>query len=204
MSADRVHRSVAKARWCAGVFRLRRAHSCEILRTRARRILEYDLFYSVWNEIRPRRILSIGVAGYTAHYPLLFPSSAFATIDIDGKRAQWGSPFQHVVGDATILGSFWPSAAFDAVICNGVYGWGVDTEAGLRLLLAGIRDVLAPGGFLLFGWNVTQERDPLCLETRCEQVFEGFAPSRLGGREHARVRSEINHLYRFFAQAMKP
>lgn len=184
--------------WCVRVFLLRLAHFRVALRTGARRRLEYDVFYHISKESSPERILSIGVAPYTTFYPRLFPNAAFVTIDRDAECASCGSPRGHVVGDATELGKYWPPATFDTVICNGVYGWGIDTEEQLRRLLASIHTVLAPGGGLLFGWNPVEGLDPIELESRREQLFRDFIPSSLSGREFVDVSSILDHRFRFF------
>jgi SAM-dependent methyltransferase len=184
--------------WRVRVLALRVIYFRACLRTRARRTLEYELLAALHREVRPRRVLWIGVGRFTTYYPCLFPGARLSTIDRDPEVARWGAPHDHRVGSATRLPHFWPAATFDAVLCNGVYGWGLDTEAELRLLLDGIRVVLRPRGFLLFGWNPTGKTDPVDLDARRSVLFKDFVPARLSGRDRVSVRSEVDHLYEFF------
>jgi hypothetical protein len=52
-----------------------------------------------------KNVLSIGVAYYNAHHPMLFAArgAALWTIDIDEQKAIWGSPGRHITGDALDL-----------------------------------------------------------------------------------------------------
>lgn len=183
--------------WSARLFVLRLVYFRSILHTPARKVLEYDLFYHVATEVAPRNILFLGVAPYTRFYHRLFPSSRFVTLDYDPECAVFGSPHEHVVADAADLERFWPSSTFDTVMCNGIYGWSITTREGFDRLLSGIRKVLVPGGFFLFGWNSGREFDPLNLETYAEQMI-GFRPVTLNGREFLKVPSERDHCFRFF------
>lgn len=50
---------------------------------------------------------------------------------------------------------------FDADLCNGVLGHGVDTPAQQTRALDGIAAILRPGGRLLLGWNTGRIDDPV-------------------------------------------
>lgn len=192
-------RPLRRLAWRARVAALRLAAGRDALHSPARLALEYDVLFRVADEVAPHSVLFVGAGRYTRFYPRLFPRARFATIDADPACAAWGSPAEHVVGDATRLPEFWPDASFDAVLCNGVYGWGIDSREQLAALLAGVRRVLVPGGFLLLGWNAGPERDPLGVEAgRAEALFAGFRPAALGGRTSMQVRSRPDHCFRFF------
>jgi SAM-dependent methyltransferase len=191
-------RPLRRLAWRARVAALRLAAGRDTLHSPARLALEYDVLFHVADEVAPRSVLFVGAERYTRFYPRFFPRARFATIDSDPACARWGSR-EHVVGDATRLPDFWPDASFDAVLCNGVYGWGIDSPGQLAALLEGARRVLVPGGFFLLGWNTGPEHDPLGVEEgRAEALFAGFRPAALGGRTSLKVRSRPDHCFRFF------
>ncbi|MES1259675.1 MAG: methyltransferase domain-containing protein [Gemmatimonadota bacterium] len=168
-------------RWKARVFIARGIHARHVLRTASRRVIEYDVLGQVHHELHPKAILSVGIAPYTAHYPALLRPARYETIDADAEETRWCAPDGHKIGNAATIGSLWPPASFDVVICHGVYGWGLDSAADLRSALHGIASVLRPGGFLLFGWNRLAGRDPLAIEDHLDSIFHGFEPAKLGG-----------------------
>jgi SAM-dependent methyltransferase len=110
-----------------------------------------------------KNVLSIGVAYYNAHHPMLFAArgAALWTIDIDEQKAIWGSPGRHITGDALDLARHLEVEAFDAVILNGVLGYGIDDVCSTDRVLRAIVTVLKPGGRLVIGWNRDKTRDPM-------------------------------------------
>jgi SAM-dependent methyltransferase len=50
------------------------------------------------------------------------------------------------------------------VLCNGVFGFGVDTRAAQLAALKAMGRILKPGGRLLLGWNTDRVEDPLTLD----------------------------------------
>ncbi len=42
---------------------------------------------------------------------------------------------------------------FDLIICNGVYGWGLDSAEQCEIAFANCHTCLAPEGHLLIGWD---------------------------------------------------
>lgn len=112
------------------------------------------------------RVLSVGVEQYTRHHPRAFSTTGTElwTIDIDPYHARWGAPAgRHVVGDVCELGRHFAPMSFDAVIFNGVIGFGVDDEASADASIVNIASTMKPGGLLVLGWNVGRGVDPTHL-----------------------------------------
>src|SRR5205085_8012081 len=86
------------------------------------------------------------------------------TVDIDPAMRRWGRPGRHIVGDMLELDRLFPELRFDTVLCNGIFGFGVDTPAARRRACAAMASVTKPAGWLLLGWNSDRGPDP--LETR--------------------------------------
>lgn len=82
------------------------------------------------------------------------------TLDRDAASARWGQPGRHRIGDIWEADHVYASLRFDTVICDGVFGYGVDAPSRQRLALAAIKALLNPGGRLLLGWGVDASDDP--------------------------------------------
>jgi SAM-dependent methyltransferase len=50
---------------------------------------------------------------------------------------------------------------FDAVVCNGVLGYGVDAPEQQRRALGAMAAILRPDALLLLGWNTDKIDDPV-------------------------------------------
>lgn len=111
------------------------------------------------------RVLSVGVERYTAHYPALFARAGVElwTLDIEPYHARWGEPGRHLTGDVRALSSLFPPARFDAVVFNGIIGFGVNEAGDADQAIQEIGIVLKPGGWLIAGWNVDKEVDLMAL-----------------------------------------
>ena len=70
------------------------------------------------------------------------------------------------------------SLRFDTVVCDGVFGYGVDAPGPQRLALAAIRALLNPGGRLLLGWGLNASEDP----REAGLAPSGLAPIPLDGK----------------------
>lgn len=130
------------------------------------------------------RILWIGCRPYTADYPAHLQSSGGEvwTTDIDPAAEQWGAPDRHRTGDIREADRIFPDQVFDAILCNGVLGFGVNTPADQARTLGALASLLQPRGLLLLGWNTDRIADPVAagLTTpHYERASLGDEPSRL-------------------------
>ena len=130
------------------------------------------------------RVLWIGCRRYTASYPdrLAQGGAEVWTTDIDPDVARWGAKNRHRTGDVCKIDRLFGDMTFDAVLCNGVLGYGVDRPADQRAALDAIAIVLRPGGRLLLGWNTDKIADPLASGVMPPAyVHEGFSgvPERI-------------------------
>lgn len=73
----------------------------------------------------------------------------------------FGRRGRHVTGDMLNLAQLFPASGFDAVLCNGVLGYGVDAPADQPRAFAALAAVTKPNGWLLVGWNTDRISDPL-------------------------------------------
>ncbi|WP_457807584.1 class I SAM-dependent methyltransferase [Kushneria sp. EE4] len=119
---------------------------------RDRIMFENAILPALANDDSIRRVLMVGCGWYTHHYPSLLGDAEVTTIDLDAAKRPFGGD-SHIVGNLTALGDYIPHGALDAVLCNGVLGWGLNEQADVDKAFNACVDCLRPGGLLLLGWN---------------------------------------------------
>lgn len=138
------------------------------------------------------RILWVGCRAYTRDdYPALARHGAEVwTTDIDPKAARWGQRGRHRTGDICTIDQVFADRTFDAVVCNGVLGFGADSPDMQDQALAAMARILRPGGLLLLGWNTDKIDDPLTVPSAA-----AYAPTPFAGQP-SRVRfNAVTHVY---------
>ena len=135
------------------------------LNTTDRIVMERDIFPEYARDPSIKRMLFVGCGRYTAHYQqLFFPTKDFWTIEPDPGAAGFGAK-QHVIAPLEDLDRHFPPAHFDFVLCNGVYGWGLDRHEQLEAAFAQCHSRLRNDGHLFFGWDDIPQRAPVDLDT---------------------------------------
>jgi hypothetical protein len=112
-----------------------------------------------WLAERYARILFVGTQGYTWHYRKRFRPDQYTTIDRQPRNAVWGAR-DHITAAIEDIGRHRPPGFFDCVILNGVFGFGVDDEGHMRMVVKALHGALRPGGLLVVGWNTDLHADP--------------------------------------------
>lgn len=101
------------------------------------------------------RVLFVGTRSYTM--AALAQMGALGmevwSTDIDPDAARYGVPGRHRTLDIALIDSDTFPVVFDAVLMNGVLGYGVNTPRQCMAALAGVFRVLRSGGRLVLGWN---------------------------------------------------
>jgi SAM-dependent methyltransferase len=141
------------------------------------------------------RILWIGCRRYTKGYGRLLEKCGGEcwTLDIEIGHGKWGEKGRHLIGDLLAIDRLVAVASFDSVLCNGVFGFGVDSRSAQLAALEAIRRILKPGGRLLLGWNTDRIEDPLSLDF-VQEAFVGDDLTGHGGRWPVR---EAGYVYDF-------
>jgi len=139
------------------------------------------------------RILWVGCRRYTAQYPALLAAEGAEvwTLDIDEAVARWGAPGRHLTFDLAHIDELLAPRSFDAILCNGVFGFGLDEPDAQQRALRAMARILKAGGWLLLGWNTDRCADPLAEPA----LREYLVPQSLGGLG-ARCRVDgVTHVY---------
>ncbi|WP_146514130.1 methyltransferase domain-containing protein [Rubripirellula amarantea] len=107
-------------------------------------------------------VLLVGTRRYTVSYPaqLASPGTLVWTVDLDPSAAKFGNGKHHQVGDVCEVAELFPDLRFDAVMANGLLGFGIDSLDDIRRFADAMYESLQPGGFLMLGWDADRTADP--------------------------------------------
>ncbi|MDQ3849388.1 MAG: class I SAM-dependent methyltransferase [Actinomycetota bacterium] len=122
-----------------------------------REVLERAIFPALLEREDLRRVLFVGTAFYTSHYPHIFASRELWTLDIDPEMARYGAPGRHIVDSVTNVAAHFPPQSLDAVLAIGVFGFGVDSRESMEATVTQLVGVLRPGGVFVASWNDAEE-----------------------------------------------
>ena len=162
-----------------------------------RYILENVIFGALLADEDIHRLLFVGCASYTRSYSSYFVDREFWTIDVDERMARHGGP-RHIVGSITEMSRHFPPGSLDVVICNGVIGFGLDTEEECDRAFRECYVCLRSGGLLIVGWDNVDEFRPFPLQNLTSLRF--FRPYALPPFVSWRYQtfSQLQHTYDFY------
>jgi SAM-dependent methyltransferase len=168
------------------------------LNTTDRMVLEQAIFPHYARDPQIRRMLFVGCGTYTAHYQRrFFPTQDFWTIEPDPGAARHGAQ-QHVVAPLEALEQHFPENHFDLVICNGVFGWGLDGHEQCEAAFSQVHSRLKSDGHFLFGWDDVPRRTPVPLETLVSLTrFQPYRFPPLGASRYV-TDTPYRHTYAFY------
>jgi SAM-dependent methyltransferase len=133
------------------------------LRNEDRRILEQIIFPHFLRNRECKDLLFVGCDWYTQGYNAWFEEKNYWTIDVDPTMRKFGAK-QHIVDGLQNISHHFPRGSLDLIVCNGVFGWGLDDATAVEQAVGGCREVLRHGGILVIGVDGVQERRPYALE----------------------------------------
>lgn len=135
------------------------------METEDRRVLEQVIFPHFKNDPAIKSVLFVGVDWYTKHYDReFFPGVNYWTIDPVPAQAKFGSR-NHVIAPMEDIDQHFPEAKFDLIICNGVYGYGLNTPEQCEHAFQACYSRLKEGGRLVIGWDDLPARRPVPFDS---------------------------------------
>lgn len=170
------------------------------LRNEDRRVLEQVIFHYFLHEDRFADVLFVGCHWYTRGYNKPFEEKKnYWTIEISPSRKKYGAK-QHIVDGMENLSRHFKPGSLDLILCNGVFGWGMDTRPVVEQAFQASFDCLREGGVLVIGWDDIAERRPFCLQ-ECQSLRQ-FKPFIFPPFAAARYVTETpyQHTYDFYAK----
>jgi len=130
------------------------------LDTEDRRVLEQIVLPYFLADARYLNILFVGCSWCTRRYNHTFERSKnYWTIDIAPWKRRYGAR-QHITDGLQHLDRHFEPATLDLIICNGVYGWGLNERSEIEASISSCIAALRPNGILVLGWNNTERLNP--------------------------------------------
>jgi hypothetical protein len=129
------------------------------LPTADRRILRRTILPWFAGRTDVKRILFVGCGWYTRSYESFFCGRDYFTLDNDPGKRRWGAQ-RHICDSLTRVQDHFAGDSLDLVLCNGVFGWGLDDEEAAEEALLGCHACLRSGAVLMIGWNDIPARRP--------------------------------------------
>lgn len=130
------------------------------LPTEDRRVLEKVIFPYFVDSDAYRSVLFIGCSWCTRPYNRLFErSKTYWSIDYSPWKRRYGGR-QHVTDGLQNLRQHFEPETFDFIICNGVYGWGLNERDDVEAAFSACAECLTEDGILLIGWGDREETNP--------------------------------------------
>ena len=167
------------------------------LPTEDRRVLEQIIFGHYRNDPCIKTVLFVGCDSYTAHYERrYFAAHDYWTIDPDTTRRRFGAK-HHVIARLQELGQYFPAGFFNLIVCNGVFGWGLNSVEDCDAAMSQCHACLATDGYMLLGWNDVPGRDPAPGEVRSLSRFSEY-PFPAFGTSRYLTNTAYRHTYYFY------
>lgn len=126
-------------------------------------LLEKTIIPYFINKENYHRIIFIGVAWYTMEYNKFFKKKEFWTIDCDPKMKIYGAK-RHIVDSMENMDKYFAANSVDLIICNGVFGWGLNDPRGVEKAFKICFDLIRESGIFIIGWNDVPDHRPIPLE----------------------------------------
>ena len=165
-----------------------------------RHVLEKSVFPFFIEQSEFKRVLFVGCHWYTWHYKTIFASKEFWTIEINPKRARYGSS-RHIVDSIENIQQYFEPSSLDLVMMLGVIGWGLDDPQAIEQSLAAVHAVLRKEGVLMLGSDEVPEHTPVNLaeSTTLRSMAQYHFPPL--NTSSYRCAGDLNHTFTFFRKA---
>jgi len=165
-----------------------------------RTVLEETIFPFFIADVECVRILFVGCAWYTLVYNKMFCDKEWWTIESDEKESRFGSPGRHVVDSVQNVERHFAPNYFDVIICNGVFGWGLNSRDDVEQAAVGMSACTRAGGVLLIGYNDIPSRCPfpIASESPALSRLTPFLFPPVDASTYAVPNSHNNHTYLFY------
>jgi hypothetical protein len=159
-----------------------------------RSLLEHIILPHLAHNPACKTILFVGCAAYTQWYQDLFGDKEYWTIDPVSQKRRYGAT-HHVVDSVVNLRIYVSAGYFDAIIMNGVIGFGLNRVRDIEQAVDACHEALASGGILLLGWNDTTRRTPVDLDSI--HALEKFREYYFEPLQACRIQAEGVHRHTF-------
>lgn len=165
-----------------------------------RKLLEQVIFPQLLRTPEYKRILFVGCAWYTLHYPNIFRDRDFITMEISPDEALYGGA-THIIDSCENIAEHFQPNSLDVVVFNGVYGCGLNELSAINHTLRAIHQSLRPSGLFIFGWNDLPAMAPYPIKQLTGlDAFEPYAFPPLNKTIHESDEKN-RHRFHFYCKA---
>jgi SAM-dependent methyltransferase len=172
------------------------------LATADRMVLETRILPEVARLPECRRLLFVGVDWYTVAYERVFRRQEYWTLEPMADRKVYGSR-RHHIGTAQDAARLFEPGYLDCVICNGVFGWGIQTRPEWENALDSFYKILRHEGRLILGWDDIAAHKPFPpMDTVWNAGFEAASFPGFEGSTYC-VKNGSPHVYEFLKKGRK-
>jgi len=163
-----------------------------------RRVLEEVIFPYFLHDDLYKNVLFVGCSWCTRGYRRRFElRKNYSTIDSSPWKRRYGAK-RHIVAPLQDLGRHFQPGTLDLIICNGVYGWGLNKRREIEAAFTECRESLREDGILIIGWDDCESLNPCPLSTwECLRTFRPFEFPPLQTSEFVTATSH-RHTYSFY------
>lgn len=168
------------------------------METEDRRVLEEVIFPYYVSLPGIHSVLFVGCDWYTKHYSkVFFHHQEYWTIDVQPAARKFGAR-KHIVDSLEFLNRYVPTERFDLIVCNGVYGFGLNTLEQCEHAIAHCYSRLKRNGHFLFGWTDVPARTPVSLDNiQSLKRFQQYSFPPLGTWRYL-TDTPYRHTYDFY------
>jgi SAM-dependent methyltransferase len=145
------------------------------------------------------KVLFVGCGSYTKHYEKWFEKKEYWTIDINPMKKIYGAK-NHITGSMSDLKLHFKDNDLDLILCNGVFGWGLNDKKDVEEAFSGCYESLREGGVLVVGWDDVPDKKPFPLES-CESLsrFQPYFFPPLSTSEYRHLTDKSDrHVFNFY------
>ena len=167
--------------------------------TEDRRVLEKQIFPYFVSLPQCTKILFVGCAWYTKGYSTIFNTKDYQTLENVPTEGKYGAK-KHVTDSLENITDHFDEGQLDLIICNGVFGWGLNEKPRIEKAFKGCFKCLREGGIFILGWNDIPDRRPFPVE-ECHslKLFQPFVFPPLSTAQYATLTSN-KHTYSFLSR----
>ncbi len=162
-----------------------------------RKVLEKIIFPNIISDNKLNKISFIGCEWYTKVYNKIFEEKDYHTLDMNPKVKKYGSK-KHIIDSMENIDKYFTDSELDLIICNGVWGWGLNEESQTEKAFLNCYKCLRDGGIFLLGWDDIPEYRPFSLD-KCQslKLFKPLVFNPLLSSQYL-TSTPYRHTYNFY------
>ncbi len=164
-----------------------------------RHVLERIVFPYFVQRSEFSKILFVGCSWYTRGYKVIFRDKDYWTLDILASKRKYGAK-NHIHDSLENLPLSFREGELDLIICNGVFGRGLNDPDNIETAFRGCSHCLREGGLFVLGWNDVPGSCPLPLE-ECQslKLFDRYVFPPLSTSQYLTANPN-RHTYSFYTK----